>query len=149
MTYPAYPYPVYPRHGQGNPWRSYEQAAANAEAAPLPQPSRGLWTDRYGLIVAVVTAGVTLAALVLAILGPGISARAPGPGAGWTRVFDGSLAGKGQWDTTAGGAFTPPGWQTWTPPYRCSTARIIPRTRFRTRDKRRYEPPAEYSVAWV
>lgn len=108
MTYPTYPNyppnyppsPVYPAYHQYNPWRSYEQAAANSEPAPQPKPARGLWTTRYGGLFAVVAVCVTAAALILAIIGPSVAQRVAGPTSGLTRVFDGQLTNDGKWDNT-------------------------------------------------
>ena len=107
MTYPTYPTPPtyqappYPANGGYNPWRSYEQAAANAEATPEPKSPRGFWTGRYGLVFAIVSICVTLVALVLAIAGPSFAQRVTSPGGnGLTQVFDGSLRDNGQWDNT-------------------------------------------------
>jgi hypothetical protein len=99
MTYPTYP--SYPPNSGYNPWRSYEQAAANAEAAPQAKPLHGLWTARYGFIFAVVISCVTLAALVLAFLGAGLTPRAAATArSGLPRVFDAALTDNGQWDNT-------------------------------------------------
>lgn len=102
MTYPTYPtHPSYPPNSRNNPWRSYEQAAANAEPTPEPKPLQGLWTGRYGLVFAVVVTSVTIAALVLAFLGTGLAPRVAGPASsGLTRVFDGALTNNGQWENT-------------------------------------------------
>lgn len=114
MTYPTYPtypnyhpnyspspvYPVYPANNQYNPWRSYEQAAANAEPAPQPKPARGPWATRYGFVFAVVAVCVTAVALVLANVGPSVAERVAGPTSGLTQVFDGPLTNDGKWDNT-------------------------------------------------
>lgn len=108
MIYPTYPTPPthqaphpYPANGGYNPWRSYEQAAANAEATPEQKPPRGFWTGRYGFVFAIVSVGVTLAALVLAMAGPSFAQRVTSPGGdGLTQVFDGGLRDNGQWDNT-------------------------------------------------
>lgn len=108
MTYPTYP--TYPPNSRYNPWRSYEQAAANAEAAPEQTPPRGLWTGRYGFVFAVVAICVTLVALVLAFLASGLTPHAASPSSsGMTRVFDGLLTDDGQWDNTGACSFTPAG----------------------------------------
>lgn len=101
-TYPAYqPPPAYPPTGGYNPWRSYEQAAANAEASPQPTPPRGFWTGHYSFVFAVVAVCVTVAALVLAIAGPSLAQNITAPSSdGLTRVFDGALSNNGQWENT-------------------------------------------------
>lgn len=109
MTYPTYP--SYPPNSYYNPWRSYEQAAANVEPAPAPQGAHGMWMGRYSLVFAVVTVAVTLAAVCLAILGPALAQHlTTGPGgSGLTQVFDTRLTDGTDWDNTNGCAFSPAG----------------------------------------
>lgn len=101
MTYPTYPSPTFPPNSNYNPWRSYEQAAANAEATPQPKAVHGLWTGRYGFVFTIVTICVTVVALVVAVLGSSLASRtASTAGSGLAPVFNGAFTNDGQWDNT-------------------------------------------------
>lgn len=107
----AAPYPVYPPQSVYNPWRSWEQAAANSEAAPGPAPARGPWAGRYGRVFAIVAVCVTVAALILAVLGPALTPRqtAGADVSGLAKVFDTGLTDGSDWDTASGCSFASSG----------------------------------------
>jgi hypothetical protein len=103
MTYPQ-------PNARYNPWRSYEQAAANAEPGPTSTPPRGLWPDRYAAVVGAVVLTLTVFALVLAVASPWLIARmrAAIP-VGMAKVYDAAFANDGTWGLTSGCSITSSG----------------------------------------
>lgn len=94
-----------------NPWRSFEQAAANAEPAPDRRAARGFWSGRFGVILAVVTVVVTVAALALAVVAAPLRAAQAGaaPPAGFTQVYDAGPVDNGTWKGADSCVFTSQG----------------------------------------
>ena len=98
---------IYPTNNLYNPWKSYEQAAANAEPAADARAVSGLWSGRFSIVFAAMTITVTVAAVVLAALAPALATR-PGvtPPAGFTQVYDANLSDDGKWEHAAPCIFT-------------------------------------------
>lgn len=89
---------MYPSNSPYNPWRSYEQATANAEPTPEGRAVGGLWSGRFSIIFAVATIAVTVVAIALAALAPSLVARPDTtPPAGFTQVYDANLSDDGKW----------------------------------------------------
>jgi hypothetical protein len=77
-------------------------APAPSEEGPAPRAPRGVAPNRYALIVAIVIVTITVAAMVLAVIGPALASSGPSPiPSGWARVYDASLTNDGSWDAGA------------------------------------------------
>lgn len=101
---------MYPVRSAQNPWKSYEQAAANAEPAPEVGTTHGFWAGRFGAIFAAVVVAVTIVAIALAAVAPTLGVY-PGntPPAGFAQVYTASLSDDGKWVNTGPCAFTSQG----------------------------------------
>lgn len=82
-------------------------APVTSEEGPAPRAPKGIVPNRYALIVAVVIVTITVAAMVLAVIGPALvpSASSAIP-SGWAKVYDANLTDDGNWLTPVGCSFT-------------------------------------------
>lgn len=92
--------------------RSLEQARANVEPGPQSDPPRGMWTNRYGLILGMMFTAVTFAAIVLAIVGPQESVfQSANVPATFTKVTDGPINSPENWALPSGCSISADGLQ--------------------------------------
>lgn len=86
-------------------------APMTSEEGPAPRAPKGVAPDRYALIVAIVLIAITVAAMVLTVIGPALAPSASSAiPSGWAQVYDASITSDGTWEnSSAGCAFTPDG----------------------------------------
>ncbi len=85
--------------------------ATPGDPAPAPSPPRGLWPDRYSVVFAIAISMLTLCAVSLALVAPGLSRSHLDPSsAGLIKMYDADLHNDGNWSPSSGTcAFQPDG----------------------------------------
>lgn len=98
MNYAPPPPPTQYRYPYPYPWpQPPQQPPARQEEGPAPRAPRGWWSDRYGLIFGVVVTALTLAAILLAVVAPGFSARTTKAPASWSAIYSGNPKDDPNW----------------------------------------------------
>jgi hypothetical protein len=89
------------------PWNPYLPATVTSEEGPAETKPRGLWQGRYAQVTGVFFIGVTLLAIVAAIIGLVLTTQLSSVAApsGWTRAYAGNLQYTSRWSGD-GGCYT-------------------------------------------